>query len=354
MILVTLVALLACLARVGEGLGVEVEDVTGRQLEAALETENLLAVMFYTKNCKTCDRVLSVLERVGEEVAVNGITLVRVNDKRAAKTHAIRNFPTLSLFKTGEALHYEGDLTDAEAILDFLSSPEALDVPGQIEDVTASQLEVLVQNQNFVAVFFYDVADKTSLKCLAALESIDDDLDEHKIPAVKMSDTAEARQYGVKTFPSIIVFVKKIPELYQGDVTDEAAVLGWALTQAGIKIEPEVVDEEEDDNNILSFPTASAEDSIPATPKVKPKSAKPKEPEASIIKDDPGPAKSKAEPAKVEEPTEELSEIVDTIKNDNNVVVFFSNEDESDSDSIDEGDEESEEELITPHARSNV
>ena len=46
MILVTLVGLLACLARVGEGLGVEVEDVTGRQLEAALETENLLAVMF--------------------------------------------------------------------------------------------------------------------------------------------------------------------------------------------------------------------------------------------------------------------------------------------------------------------
>jgi len=154
MIIVTLVTFLASMARVGEGLGVEVEDVTGRQLEAALETENLLAVMFYSKNCKTCDRVLSVLERVGEEVAVNGITLVRVNDKRAAKTHAIRNFPALSLFKTGEALHYEGDLTDADAILDFLSSPEALDVPGQIEDVTASQLEVLVQHQNFVAVFF--------------------------------------------------------------------------------------------------------------------------------------------------------------------------------------------------------
>jgi len=154
MIIIALVTFLACMARVGEGLGVEVEDVTGRQLEAALETENLLAVMFYSKNCKTCDRVLSVLERVGEEVAVNGITLVRVNDKRAAKTHAIRNFPALSLFKTGEALHYEGDLTDADAILDFLSSPEALDVPGQIEDVTASQLEVLVQHQNFVAVFF--------------------------------------------------------------------------------------------------------------------------------------------------------------------------------------------------------
>jgi len=162
MIRLALLGLLACMVSLGEGLGVEVEDVTGRQLDAALETENLLAVMFYSKNCKTCDRVLSVLERVGEEVAVNGITLVRVNDKRAAKTHAIRNFPALSLFKMGEALHYEGDLTDAEAILDFLSSPEALDVPGQIEDVTASQLEVLVQHQNFVAVFFCKYPNRTS------------------------------------------------------------------------------------------------------------------------------------------------------------------------------------------------
>ena len=44
----------------------------------------------------------------------------------------------------------------------------------------------------------------------------DDDLDRVSIPAVKMSDMAEARQYGVKSFPSIIVFVKRIPELYHG------------------------------------------------------------------------------------------------------------------------------------------
>ena len=31
-----------------------------------------------------------------------------------------------------------------------------------------------------------------------------------------MSDVAEARNYGVKTFPSIIVFVKRVPELYEG------------------------------------------------------------------------------------------------------------------------------------------
>ena len=49
MIRVILTALLGILLSIGagvDGLGVEVEDVTGKQLEAALETENLLAVMF--------------------------------------------------------------------------------------------------------------------------------------------------------------------------------------------------------------------------------------------------------------------------------------------------------------------
>jgi len=244
MILVTLVALLACLARVGEGLGVEVEDVTGRQLEAALETENLLAVMFYTKNCKTCDRVLSVLERVGEEVAVNGITLVRVNDKRAAKTHAIRNFPTLSLFKTGEALHYEGDLTDAEAILDFLSSPEALDVPGQIEDVTASQLEVLVQNQNFVAVFFY-TGNKQSSDVLNNLEKVDDYCNKLEISLVKINDLELVTEYNLGELPALVYYRHSIPILYEGELKADDDILEWLIQNRNSGDEEDIIEEVE-------------------------------------------------------------------------------------------------------------
>ena len=118
-------------------------------------------------------------------------------------------------------------------------------------------------------------------------------------------------------------------------MTDEAAVLGWALTQAGIKVESETEDEDDEDCencDILSFPTASVEDSIPPTPKVTPKAAK-AEPKKAVkkpvpakepeVKEEHKVEKSKVEPTKVEEPVEEISEIVDTIKNDNNVVVFF-------------------------------
>jgi len=244
MMLVALVGFLACLARVGEGLGVEVEDVTGRQLEAALETENLLAVMFYSKNCKTCDRVLSVLERVGEEVAVNGITLVRVNDKRAAKTHAIRNFPALSLFKMGEALHYEGDLTDADAILDFLSSPEALDVPGQIEDVTASQLEVLVQHQNFVAVFFY-TGNKQSSEVLNNLEKVDDYCEKLEISLVKINDLELVTEYNLGELPALVYYRHSIPILYEGELTADDDILEWLIQNRNSGDEEDIIEEVE-------------------------------------------------------------------------------------------------------------
>ena len=134
-----------------------------------------------------------------------------------------------------------------------------------------------------------------------------------------MSDVMEARQYGVKAFPSIVAFVKRIPELYLGDVTDEAAVLGWALVQAGIKQVEEEEEEEsvveevmEDIEEMLRFPGASAEAGPPPTPRV--------EPRETPGKSSPPPGSNKSGEA---EAADDLNEIVDSIKNDNNVVVFF-------------------------------
>ena len=47
-----------------------------------------------------------------------------------------------------------GDLTNEEAIMDFLASPEALELEDQIEEVNAKHLEKLVKERPFVAVFF--------------------------------------------------------------------------------------------------------------------------------------------------------------------------------------------------------
>ena len=96
-------------------------------------------------------------------------------------------------------------------------------------------------------------------------------------------------------------------------------MLGWALTQAGVKVAQKKVSPEDP----LAFPAADAGKGAPPTPKVTPKDV-PKAP-APVEEEDEEEATEGSEDAGAQEEEEEpvLSETVDTIKNDNNVVVFF-------------------------------
>jgi len=243
MLVAALLSLVVTLVHPGNGLpGVEVENLTGKQFEAALITEDLLGVFWYSKNCKTCDRVLATLERLGQEVADNGIVLVRVNDKKAAKTHNVRNFPTLSLFRDGEPTHFEGDLTSASAILDFLATPEAADLPGQIDDVTASQLEVLVENQDYVAVFFY-TSNKASSEILEGLEKVEDYCEKLDIALVKINDLELVTEYNLGELPALVYYRHTIPILYEGVLEAEDDILEWLIQNRSSGDEEDVIEE---------------------------------------------------------------------------------------------------------------
>ena len=108
-------------------------------------------------------------------------------------------------------------------------------------------------------------------------------------------------------------------------MTDEAAVLGWALTQAGVKIvDPKKKDQVAEDP--LAFPAADAGKSTPPTPKVAPKNAQAKVAPPAVEEEEEEVEAASVEEAAAaaeEEEEPELSETVDKIKNDNNVVVFF-------------------------------
>ena len=54
----------------------------------------------------------------------------------------------------GEASNFEGDFADTEAIVDFLANPESMELPDKIEEVNGNQLEKLIKEKTFVAVFF--------------------------------------------------------------------------------------------------------------------------------------------------------------------------------------------------------
>merc|ERR1711936_1265057 len=115
---------------------------------------------------------------------------------------------------------------------------------------------------------------------------------------------------------------KRIPELYQGDARDEAAVLDWVLVQAGLETAGDedgglVEEVMEEIDEMLTFPGASAETEPPPPPQ--PRLTPPETKKEN---------KSQSFNPSEEATPEPLSEIVDIIKNDNNVVVFFLPKDE--------------------------
>ena len=70
----------------------------------------------------------------------------------------------MTYFKGGKGDNFEGEMTDPESLMDFLASPEAMELPDQIEEVNAKQLDKLVQEKMFVAVFFCKYLKKISVK----------------------------------------------------------------------------------------------------------------------------------------------------------------------------------------------
>jgi len=226
----------------GATVKVEIERVSGDELEASLQTEEAVGVVWDTKNCKTCDKVIGLLERVGEEVANNGVLLVRVNDKRAAKKYGIRNFPALTLFKGGDPVPYEGDLADEDQVIDFLQGEEEARVQGKIPDVTTSQLEAMVEDESYVAVFFYtgNFDSSAQLKGLSKLSEFADKLN---IKRVKINDLELVTEYSLGELPALVYYRHTLPILFEGDLESEEDILEWLVQNRNSGEEKDTIEE---------------------------------------------------------------------------------------------------------------
>jgi len=71
---------------------------------------------------------------------------------------------------------------------------------------------------------------------LDGFENIDDELDETGIVFVTTEDASIAREYGLRTFPSLVFFRNKEPLVYTGDLEDEDEVLTWLIDEETLKV----------------------------------------------------------------------------------------------------------------------
>lgn len=96
-----------------------------------------------------------------------------------------------------------------------------------IEEVTAKQLEKILADKDYVAVYWYARSCVTCDTVLAELEKIDDDTDSFGVDFVKINDKRVAKQYGISKFPALTYFREKEPIIYDGDLMDEEGVLDF-------------------------------------------------------------------------------------------------------------------------------
>ncbi|RWS17098.1 thioredoxin-like protein 1, partial [Dinothrombium tinctorium] len=205
----------------------EIEDVNGRMLDKLVDESPFLVVLFYDDECPDCEEVLFELEKIDDELDVFGIDFVKVNDPDAAHKWGVHHFPALAYFRKKVPVFYDGDLLEEEKLLNWLTSEEVFELKDEIEEVNRKMLDKLINDNDFVAVYFYENDCYDCEEALKELERIDDDADDLDIMFVKIRDVRYARKYGITTLPSLVFFRKKFPSLYRGDLMVEEEVLNW-------------------------------------------------------------------------------------------------------------------------------
>ncbi|XP_014255609.1 uncharacterized protein LOC106670103 isoform X2 [Cimex lectularius] len=205
----------------------EIEEVNARMMERLLDESLFLAVFFYDEDCQDCDELLEVLEIIDGEADMYGIDMVKISDPEVAKKYNVINTPSLVYFRKRMPLIYDGDLTDEDKVFSWLTSQDVFELKNEIEEVNRKMVDKLLDENEFLAIFFYEEGDPATEKVLELLEKIDDETENMDITFVKMGDTRYARKWGVVKLPAVVYFRNRFPSIYRGEFTSELVVLEW-------------------------------------------------------------------------------------------------------------------------------
>lgn len=205
----------------------EIESVNDRMLERLLDESPFLAVFFYDEDCPECDEIMEALEKIDGEADLFGIDFVKISSSDAAEKYGILNVPSLVYFRKKIPLIYDGDLMQEDKILQWLTSQDVFEIKNEIEEVNKKMLDKLLDENEFLAVFFYENDSQESEDVNKKLEEIDGETDNLDITFVKMADPKYARKWGVTKLPAIVHFRKRFPSIYRGNLHNEQDVLEW-------------------------------------------------------------------------------------------------------------------------------
>lgn len=94
------------------------------------------------------------LEQIDGEADQFGIDMVKISDEEVAAKYNVANTPALVYFRKRIPLIFDGDLTDHTKLLTWLTSLDVFDNKNEIEDVNRKMLDKLLDEKDYLAVFF--------------------------------------------------------------------------------------------------------------------------------------------------------------------------------------------------------
>lgn len=204
------------------------EHVNEEKLEIMVDNVDNLMIYFYD-NTRMSTKIFDVMETIDDDCDRMDVVFVAIKDKVLAAKYNVDEFPTLMFFENQIPSVFDGELEKPEEILAWIDD---LLTGADIEQVTNDILDKFIATKPYLAVVFFKEDDQKSTEALDILEEIDDDLDEVGIMFVKLDDETEAAEYGIETFPTLVVFENGIPNLYDGSFDTGEEVLAWIVSES--------------------------------------------------------------------------------------------------------------------------
>ncbi|XP_032590999.1 uncharacterized protein LOC6560091 isoform X17 [Drosophila grimshawi] len=205
----------------------EIEEVNERMLDRLMAESTLLVVFFYDDDCAECEEILEELEEIDGEADMFGIDFVKITSVEAAKKYEVVNIPSLVYFRKQVPVLYDGDMHQHDKVITWLTSQDVFEIKNEIEEVNRKMLDKLLEENEFISVFFYEHNQPDSVAALEKLENIDSETDNLDITFVKMADSRYAKKWGVTKLPAMVYFRRRFPSIYRGDLLSEDEVLEW-------------------------------------------------------------------------------------------------------------------------------
>jgi thioredoxin-related protein len=217
----------------------EIKEISVLMLDRLVERGKTLAVVFYDPEGEDDIVILRKLEHIDDDCSKYEINFVKLKDTKSALEYGIEDLPGLLYFENRIPSIYDGDLQQEEELLDWLIEQKTTET---IEKVTEKILAMLIEEEEYLAVFFSGPCsdDDPCDQILEEFESIDSKIREYGIMLVTTEQRDLAKQYEVRTFPSLGIFRNGDFVLYEGDLDDELVVLEWLTDRKTLSLTGQV------------------------------------------------------------------------------------------------------------------